>query len=222
METSVCDNGLDFQRLLLDRFAEGVRQQVGSLVNRVLELEQMLHLGCCRYERTATRRGHRNGYDTRWLETRWGPVRLKVPKVRGTRHAFRPRALVRYKRREAALEEAIELWAASGMSTRKVARAVHETFDCVLSAAGVSSILARVDEEVAAFHRRQWPRGYRYLYLDGKHGSVLEPGRRGLRKRPGNPPEADWWHGASTTGTTGSWWTSAWRGGRTRPVGRRF
>ena len=185
METSVCDDGSNFQQLLLDRFAERIRKQVGSLLNRVLELEQMLHLGCCPYERTTTRRGHRNGYDARWLETRWGPVRVKVPKVRGTQEPFRPRALVRYGRREAALGKAIELWAASGMSTRKVARAVHETFGCLLSATAVSRILARVDEEVAAFHRRQWPRGYRYLYLDGKHGSVLEPGRRGLRKRPG-------------------------------------
>ena len=185
METSVCDDGSNFQQLLLDRFAERVRKQVGSLLNRVLELEQMLHLGCCPYERTTTRRGHRNGYDARWLETRWGPVRLRVPKVRGTQEPFRPRALVRYGRREAALGKAIELWAASGMSTRKVARAVHETFGCLLSATAVSRILARVDEEVAAFHRRRWSRGYRYLYLDGKHGSVLQKGRRGLRKRPG-------------------------------------
>jgi len=63
-------------------------------------------------------------------------------------------------------------------STRAVSRALHRTFQAVVSAGTVSRLVAQVDAEIAAFRSRPFERGFRYVYLDGKHGKVSLPTRR--------------------------------------------
>jgi len=52
-----------------------------------------------------------------------------------------------------------------------------------LSPQSVSAILAELDEQVAAFHRRSLCGRYHTVYLDGKHGKSCLPAPRGRRGR---------------------------------------
>ena len=158
--------------------AEG-RGVIEGLLNRTMEAERMIFLGCAPYERTQVRRGRRNGHDPRQVDSRWGRLRLRAPKVRDADEPFRLKTVRAYQRRQAALEHCAVEWVAAGMSTRAVSREMRRAFGAVVSAGTVSRLVAQLDEEITAFHRRPIRRGYRYIYLDGKHGKVSRPGRRG-------------------------------------------
>ena len=187
MASSVTVDNHVFQEHLFEKVASKVRQMVQWFLNRVMQEEQMLFLGCMDYERTTVRRGYRNGYDNRRLDTQWGTLRLRVPKVRNTPEPFRTRVFDRYRRRQGQLDKLVEQWMAFGMSTRKAGHALHNAFDCLVSPETVSRIMAELDEEIAAFHRRPFEKGYRYLFLDAKHGCIK---RSGLRSRRGRKRRA--------------------------------
>jgi len=144
-----------------------------------MEAERMAFLGCVAYERTEFRLGHRNGYETRRIDSQSGCLRLRVPRVRKAKGSFRPVALEAWQRRERKLERCVMEWVAAGMSTRAVSRQMHRAFGAILSATTVSNIIAQVDAEMAAFQARPIQRGYRYVYLDGKYGKVSQPRKRG-------------------------------------------
>ena len=80
--------------------------------------------------------------------------------------------LDRYKRRSARIEQIILRWVAAGMSTRQVSRELGVAFDGILSAGGVSRVVAKLDQQIAAFHTRSLLAGYRFVYFDAKHGWV--------------------------------------------------
>jgi len=162
---------------------ERCRMVATRLLESVMEAERDEFLACRPYERGSHRRGLRNGYESRWLETSWGSLRLRVPRVRQTVRPFRTRLFERHRRHWRDLEEAVRTWCAGGMSTRRVAAAVREVFGASVSAATVSRIVAEVDEEVRAFHARRFERGYRYLFLDAKYGYVRSRRRRGRKRQ---------------------------------------
>lgn len=173
--------------VLQDRFQQQVMGKVKGLVesvfNTVMKHEQLFFLGCLPYERCPQRRGHRNGYQHRRLESRWGTLQLRIPRTRGTPVPFRTVLLDRYRRRRRQLEEFICQLVAAGLSHRKVARLAEELLGVRLSPQSVSALLAELDEEIAGFHRRSLRGRYRTVYLDGKHGKSCFPARRGHRGR---------------------------------------
>ena len=177
-EMSVTDQAEAMQEAIWERVADEARWVVERLLNRMMEAERMLFLGCMPYERTPVRRGRRNGYDARRLDSRWGPLRLRMPKVREAQGRFRPRALRAYQRRQRALERCAVEWVAAGMATRAVSRELRRAFGALVSAGTVSRLVAQLDAEIRTFHQRRFPRGFRCLYLDGKHGKVSRE-RRG-------------------------------------------
>jgi len=107
-----------------------------------------------------------------------------MPKVRNTDTRFRPSTLGAYQRRQYTLERCAVEWAAAGMATRAVSREMRRAFGAILSAATVSRLVAQVDAELAAFRQRPITRGYRYVYLDGKHGKICRTRRRGRGRGP--------------------------------------
>ena len=96
---------------LQDRFQQQVigkvRGLVEALFNAVMKQEQLFFLDCLPYERSAQRRGHRNGYQHRFLESRWGTLSLQVPRSRNTASPFRSMLIDRYRRRRRHLEALI-------------------------------------------------------------------------------------------------------------------
>jgi putative transposase len=148
----------------------------------VMEAERDAFLDCLWHERSSARRGWRNGYQRRWLQTRYGTLSLRVPRVRGVGRPLRTLLFDLYQRRNRDVETAVEAWVAAGCSTRAVVDVLSETFRQMVSPTTVSRILARIDRERAAWRQRPLERSYRVLWLDAKHGSLRKRGRK-ARKR---------------------------------------
>jgi putative transposase len=107
-------------------FAQGILLDdpsfLGEIVERVLqellEAEMTEHIGAAPYERAENRKGHRNGYKPRTLQSRAGTLNLLVPQDReGT---FSTRLFCRYQRNEKALVLALMEMYVERVSTRKV------------------------------------------------------------------------------------------------------
>jgi len=183
MSNSIRATEREIQAALWGRFETEAREQVERMLNAAMEMERELFLGVRPYERHAVRRGHRNGFEDRVLDSRYGPLRLRAPRVRRSAEAFRTRVMGAYQRRQRDLERCALEWVACGMSTRQVSDQLRRTFGAILSAGGVSALVGRLDEELAAFHQRPLERSYRAVYFDGKHGKVgRRTGRRGRGK----------------------------------------
>ena len=67
-----------FQALLSGE--RGLAAVLQAVLNRMLEAEMTEHLGAAPHARTASRRGHRNGYYERDLTLRVGTIELRVPR----------------------------------------------------------------------------------------------------------------------------------------------
>jgi putative transposase len=65
------------QQILLDD-PEFLRRIVERALQQLLEAEITEHVGAAPYERTQSRKGHRNGYKPRKLKTRVGSLELLV------------------------------------------------------------------------------------------------------------------------------------------------
>jgi transposase-like protein len=176
----------DIQARMQEALWQEGREQGRRFMTRwcqmVMEVERDVFLGCGHHERSAARRGYRNGYEGRHLGTSYGRLGLRAPRVRGTERPFRTRLWDAYQRRHRQVEAAVEAWVAAGCSTRAVVDVMTETFGHVVSPATVSRILAKIDAELAAWRSRPLERSYRVLWLDGKHGSLRKRGRN-ARKR---------------------------------------
>jgi putative transposase len=163
------------QEALWKSLQDEARQVMEGTLNRMMEAERMIFVGVAPYERAAVRRGRRNGYDGRTVDSRFGPLRLRIPKVRQSAERFRTRMLRAYQRRQEALDQLALEWVACGMSTRTVSEQLHRAFGALASPGTISALVGQVDAERMAFHQRRFSRGYRYVYLDGKHGKVSRP-----------------------------------------------
>lgn len=157
------------------------RAALKHLLESFMEAERDAWIACRAYQRSEARRDYRNGYFARTLDTRQGPVRLRVPRVRCG--GFRSRVFDRYRRRTRQVEEAIRNWVAAGLSTRAVERSLWVSFGDLVSATTVSRVVAEVDRQLQAFHHRELAAGYRIVWLDAKHGSVCRRRKQGKRGR---------------------------------------
>src|SRR5215203_376017 len=132
-------------------------------------------IGAGRYERSGERTTWRNGYRERTLDTRLGPLNLKIPKLRTG--SYFPSFLEPRKTAERALVAVIqEAWIA-GVSTRRVDDLVQAMGLSGISKSQVSKLCKEIDERVLAFLKRplegEWP----YLWLDATYLKVREGGR---------------------------------------------
>jgi transposase-like protein len=117
------------------------------------------------YERTTTRRDHRNGKRKRKLTTRVGEIELTVPRLRTI--PFQSQIIDRYKRMECSLEEALIEMYLQGISTRKVAGITDELCGVHVTAGRMSRLNHKVYDKLKAWRQRPLQKSYRYLYLDG-------------------------------------------------------
>ena len=81
--------------------ADFLKQIVQTYLQEYLDQEMTMHLQAFPYERTGTRRGNRNGYKPRQLNTRVGKLFLSVPQDRDS--TFSTELFERYQRSERAL-----------------------------------------------------------------------------------------------------------------------
>ena len=91
---------------LIEEGTEAFRGILEKLFNVAMQLERSEFLGAEAYERTESRRGYRNGFKGKGIQTRVGELRLEIPQVRGLR--FYPKSLERGCRSEKALKLGLE------------------------------------------------------------------------------------------------------------------
>lgn len=158
--------GEDLLKTMVELFAE-----------RVMEEEVARYLGAGRHERSAERRGHRNGRKPRTLKTRVGELSLQVPQVRGM-EPYSPMLFAKWQRSERALLVACAEMYFQGVSTRKVKHVLEEMGGFELSASTVSCVASELDEKLTEFRQRRlddesWP----YLAVDATYVKVRKNGR---------------------------------------------
>ena len=170
------DDRLPLAELLAKSGDEDFLRSVAEAVLQIImEADVEGLVGAGRHERSVERTTWRNGYRDRTLETRLGPLNLKVPKLRTG--SYFPGFLEPRKPVEKALVAVIqEAWIA-GVSTRKVDDLVQAMGMSGISKSSVSKLCRDIDERVGAFLTRtlegEWP----YLWLDATYLKVREGGR---------------------------------------------
>jgi transposase-like protein len=173
--TDGTDRGEWTQVALLDD-PEFLRAIVERTLQTILEEEMTAHLGADRYERTADRRGYRNGSKPRTVTTRVGTLELHVPQDRdGT---FSTELFSRYQRTEQALVLALMEMYVQGVSTRKVAAITEQLCGTRFSKSQVSALAVRLDTELAAWRERPLTApSYPYVWVDARYEHVRSDGR---------------------------------------------
>jgi transposase-like protein len=154
-----------------DGFAEGLR----LLVNEAMRVERHQVLQAQPYERTDTRLGYANGYKSKTLTSRVGPITFRVPQVRGET-AFYPSALEKGIRSEQALKLAMAEMYVQGVSTRKVFAIVEELCGTSVSSAQVSDCAKLLDAELQKWRDRLLG-AYPYLMFDARYEKVRHEGQ---------------------------------------------
>lgn len=153
-----------------------LRAMVRRLVQEAIQAEFDRFIGAGRSQRTATRRGWRNGLEPRTLRTRVGTLVLRIPQDREGR--FQPSLFERYQRSERALTAALIEMYVHGVSTRKVSRIVEQLCGHMISASAVSAVTKKLDEEVEAWRCRSLAgKRYRYLTVDAHDQRVRREDR---------------------------------------------
>jgi len=158
---------------------ELVRQGLQTLI----ESEATAAIGADRHERTAQRRGHRNGSRDRLLATPAGDIQLRIPRFRTG--SFFPSLLEPRRRVDRALWAVMMEAYVSGVSTRKVDELVAALgCESGISKSEVSRICQGLDTQVQAFLQRplEFSR-YPYVYLDATYLHGRDPARRQVISR---------------------------------------
>ncbi len=155
--------------------ADFLRSVAESVLQLVMEADVDGVIGASRFERSADRQTWRNGYRDRTLETRLGPLNLKIPKLRTG--SYFPGFLEPRRTVEKALVSVIqEAWIA-GVSTRRVDELVQAMGMSGISKSSVSKLCKDIDERVNAFLKRPLDAEWPYLWLDATYLKVREGGR---------------------------------------------
>jgi len=153
-----------------------LRSIVEATVQRLLEYEISEHLQAGPYERTDARKGHRNGYKPRNLNTRVGTLELRIPQDReGT---FKTEVFDRYQRSEKALVVGLMEMYLEGVSTRKVTEVTEALCGTGFSKSTVSRLAGELDTDLAAWRdRRLDDVAYPYLVIDARYEHVRIAGQ---------------------------------------------
>jgi putative transposase len=148
-----------------------LRQIVEVVLQQLLEAEITEHLGAAPYQRTESRKGHRNGYKPRKLKSRVGTLELLVPQDReGT---FSTSLFARYQRNEKALTLALMEMYLEGVSTRKVREVTEELCGTSFSKSTVSRLATALDSELEEWRSRPLEAdSYPYLFVDAHYEKV--------------------------------------------------
>jgi putative transposase len=159
--------------LLSDHGFDGMARAMQLLFNEAMKLERSAVLGAQPFERTPLRRGQANGFKPKTVQTRLGPLELRVPQTRGVE--FYPTALERGQRSERALKLAIAEMYVQGVTTRKVTAVMEELCGLQVTSSQVSRAMQALDAELTAWRDR--PLGeIPYLLLDARYEHVRVSG----------------------------------------------
>ena len=148
-----------------DMQEEAAKEFRRRFIERALEAERDLLIGCRYYERASERKDYRNGYWRRWITVKDGRLEIRMPRMRG-RH-YESGIIPRYKQRVDEVDSALLKVFLYGASTRLAGEALRPLLGEGVSAQTISNIAGSLDEDLKRYHRRRVEDRYLYLFLDG-------------------------------------------------------
>lgn len=144
---------------------DGLRVLVEEVVNQVLDAQMSEHLQAGHYERSAERKGYRNGFRVRQMYARVGQMTVRVPQSRDGQ--FSTELFSRYQRSEQALVLGMMEMVLQGVSTRKVEAITQELCGTSFSKSTVSRLCMALDARVRAWNERSLAGGrFPFLVVD--------------------------------------------------------
>src|SRR5213080_4960135 len=155
--------------------ADFLRAVAEAVLQILMETDVEGLIGAGRHERTGDRLNYRNGYRDRSLDTRLGPLSLRIPKLR--QGSYFPPFLEPRKTAEKALVMVIQEAWIGGVSTRRVDELVQAMGLAGISKSQVSKLCKDIDERVNAFLDRPLDSEWPYLWLDATYLKVRDGGR---------------------------------------------
>jgi len=166
-------------QLLQEVFAQkdGVKRLLEHLLGQAMAAEVGAHVGAEPSQRSEHRRGMRNGYKPRSLQTRVGELELQVPQVRGC-DPYHPSMFAKWQRSERALLVACAEMYYQGVSTRNVRDVLEAMCGGDISSTTVSRVAQEVDDKLLTFRARRLDETeYPYLHIDARYEKVRVNGR---------------------------------------------
>lgn len=154
----------------------GVAALLESVLNQILQAQATEQLQAEPYERTAERKGYRNGAYPHQLTTRVGTITLRVPRLRNGQ--FSTEMFARYQRSEQALVLTLMEMVVNGVSTRKVSQITEELCGTEFSKSTVSDLCKKLDPLVEAWNNRDLrDMHYPFVLVDALVLKIREEGR---------------------------------------------
>src|SRR5512139_2067264 len=152
-----------------------VRDMIGFVAQRLMELDVDNRCGAGHGERSEVRTNSRNGFRDRQWDTRAGSVALRIPKLRAG--SYFPPFLEPRRTTEKALAAVIQEAYVQGISTRSVDDLVQAMGMSGISKSQVSRLCAEIDERVQTFLHRPIEGDWPYLWIDATYLKVRQAGR---------------------------------------------
>src|SRR3954449_3703912 len=152
-----------------------LREMIGFVAQRLMELELDGLVGAAHGERSEGRENWRNGHRDREWHTRSGTIPLRIPKLR--RGSYFPGFLEPRRSSEKALAAVIQEAYVQGISTRSVDDLVKALGMTGISKSQVSRLCEEIDERVNAFLERPLEGDWPYLWIDATYVKVRQNGR---------------------------------------------
>lgn len=159
---------------LIENGMDGLADVVSVLINEAMKVACSRILGADPWQRTASRKGHGNGYRDKPFKSRVGSLPLRVPQVRGG-VKFYPSALERGLRSERAMKLAIGEMYVNGVSARKVTKVMESLGGLEVTTTEVSRCAKLLDKQLEQWRNRSL--GHcPYLLLDARYEDVRVDG----------------------------------------------
>lgn len=136
-----------------------------QVLQTALEAEMSHHLGYDKHDRMGHNLGNsRNGSTPKTVTTEIGKVTVDVPRDRdGT---FDPQIVPKHQRRLAGFDDAVISLYAKGMTTGDIVEHLEEVYDTTISKDLVSTVTARVSEEMRLWQNRPLDPVYPVIIID--------------------------------------------------------
>ncbi|TGJ75467.1 transposase, mutator family [Caproiciproducens galactitolivorans] len=152
------------EEIIKQELKDLVRNSVEETLNGLQDKEAAELTNAAKYERTENRQGYRSGHYTRNLQTTFGDVSLKVPKLKGV--PFETAIIERYRRRESSVEEALIEMYLAGVSVRRVEDITEALWGTKVSPGTISELNKKAYVHIEEWRNRPLKGGkYPYVYV---------------------------------------------------------
>ncbi len=159
-----------------------MRELLTKVLQELLEIERDKQIGVKEYIRDKKqRKGLRNGYKNRELNTRLGKLKLLKPQIR--EFPFKTDMFENYQRSEKALISAIIQMVIDGVSTNRIKKITDKlSSDLSFSKSTVSRLIKELDPMIESWRSQKLNENYSYIISDACYFYVRENSK--VVKRP--------------------------------------